>query len=197
MTDIRIVKTKRHLKQALVKMLEDTPFEKLTVAELCRRAETSRITFYTHYDDKYDLTEELFDDYVNEAARDYRRLQEENNTKRTALLGYYNMIDCILNLYSRNRRMFAALNAEKNPYLYSAFYQHIFRSVYDFITVHRKQMTPKYPQRQVAALICNGLWGVISECFTREDEVGKVRGDIISMFNDILRSGIFDMHGAV
>ena len=57
MTDIRIVKTKRHLKQALVKMLEDTPFEKLTVAELCRRAETSRITFYTHYDDKYDLTE--------------------------------------------------------------------------------------------------------------------------------------------
>lgn len=195
MADIRVVKTKRNLKQTLAKMLEEVPFEKVTVAELCRRAETSRITFYTHYEDKYDLTEELFGDYAEEAAQDYRRLQAENDPKRAALLGYYNMIDCILNLHSRHRALFDVLNSEKNPYLYSAFYQHIFRNVYDYITVHRKRMTPKYPQRQVAALICNGLCGVISECFAGEEEPSRVRGDIISMFNDILRSGIFDIRG--
>ena len=36
------------------------PFEKITVTELCRAADVSRITFYTYYDDKYALADRLF-----------------------------------------------------------------------------------------------------------------------------------------
>lgn len=193
MEDKRVIKTKRNLKRTMIEMICDMPFEKITVSELCRLGETSRITFYTHYDDKYDLAEEIFGDYVKEAVTDYYRLQERNNPNRLALFGYYNMLDCILNLYSRNRRIFAMISSERNPYLYSAFYQHIFRNVYDYIIRHSTQMRPKYPSRQMAALICNGLWGVITECCTREGDFESVRGDIMSMFNDILQSGIFSI----
>lgn len=193
MQDKRVTKTKRNLKKTMIGMLGDMPFEKITVSELCRIGETSRITFYTHYDDKYDLIEEIFDDYVKEAVDDYYHLQEQNNPNRLALFGYYNMLDCILNLYSRNRTIFAMISSERNPYLYSAFYQHIFRSVYDYITRHSKQMRPKYPPRQMAALICNGLWGVITECCTHEGDFEAVRGDIMAMFNDILQSDIFSI----
>lgn len=193
MEDKRVIKTKRNLKKTMIEMLGHIPFEKISVSELCRIGETSRITFYTHYDDKYDLAEDIFSDYVKEAVADYYRLQEQNNPNRLALFGYYNMLDCILNLYSRNRKLFAMISSERNPYLYSAFYQHIFRSVYDYIIRHSAQMSPKYPPRQMAALICNGLWGVITECCTREGDFEAVRGNIMSMFNDILQSDIFNI----
>ena len=48
--DKRILKTKRNLKQTLLSMMDEKPFEKIGVTELCNRAETSRITFYTYYD---------------------------------------------------------------------------------------------------------------------------------------------------
>ena len=193
MEDKRVIKTKRNLKKTMLNMLCKMPFEKISVSELCRLGETSRITFYTHYDDKYDLIEEIFSDYVKEAVADYYHLQEQNNPNRLALFGYYNMLDCILNLYSRNRTIFAMISSERNTYLYSAFYQHIFRNVYDYIIRHNAQMRPKYPPRQMAALICNGLWGVITECCTREGDFESVRGNIMSMFNDILQSDIFSI----
>ena len=66
MEDKRVIKTKRNLKRTMIEMICDMPFEKITVSELCRLGETSRITFYTHYDDKYDLAEEIFGDYVKD-----------------------------------------------------------------------------------------------------------------------------------
>lgn len=58
----------------MIGMLAEILFEKITVAELCRRGETSRITFYAHYSDKYELADELFSDYIQEAWADYHVL---------------------------------------------------------------------------------------------------------------------------
>ena len=45
-------------------MLQDMPFERISVTELCTRADTSRITFYTHYSDKYALVDDIFMDMI-------------------------------------------------------------------------------------------------------------------------------------
>ena len=57
--DKRIKKTKKILKQTLIDLLENKTFDQITVKELCDKSETSRITFYTHYSDKYDLVEDI------------------------------------------------------------------------------------------------------------------------------------------
>lgn len=49
MADKRITKTKRNIKNTVIKLLSNTQFEKITVSELCRIGEISRITFYTYY----------------------------------------------------------------------------------------------------------------------------------------------------
>ena len=53
MEDKRILKTKRSLKKAMTEMLDREDFEHISITELCGRAEVSRITFYSHYSDKY------------------------------------------------------------------------------------------------------------------------------------------------
>ena len=47
MEDKRILKTKRSLKKAMTEMLDKEDFEHISITELCRRAEVSRITFYS------------------------------------------------------------------------------------------------------------------------------------------------------
>ena len=77
--DKRVIRTKRTIKETLVKLLQKTQFEHITVKTICDEACTSRITFYNYYSDKYALVEEMFEDYMNEALADYYALQKENN----------------------------------------------------------------------------------------------------------------------
>ena len=86
--DKRVVKTKRTIKRTLVELLATMPFEKITVTELCRAADVSRITFYTYYDDKYALADELFRDDMAKAEERYRALQAENNPRKIPTNSY-------------------------------------------------------------------------------------------------------------
>ena len=49
MEDKRITKTKRALKSALLELLTTQAFDVISITELCKIANVSRITFYTHY----------------------------------------------------------------------------------------------------------------------------------------------------
>ncbi len=85
--DKRVAKTKRNLKETMIELLQEMPFEKITVTELCRRGETSRITFYTYYEDKYALVNEMFADYIQEADQNYHDLQARNNPGGDGFIG--------------------------------------------------------------------------------------------------------------
>lgn len=53
--DLRIKKTNRALSTAMSALLEHRNFVHLTVNDLCNEALISRSSFYTHFNDKYDL----------------------------------------------------------------------------------------------------------------------------------------------
>jgi len=59
--DLRITKTKRDLRVALIYLLKDLPFEKVTIGDVCEKAMVNRMTFYKHFKDKYDLLEQTID----------------------------------------------------------------------------------------------------------------------------------------
>ena len=50
------------MKDALLELLEEQPFEKITVAALCRQAEITRATFYLHFQDINEVLDELLDE---------------------------------------------------------------------------------------------------------------------------------------
>lgn len=64
--DLREKKTKRSIKKAFLEIREKKPLEKITVKELSELAEISKATFYLHYKDIYDLSEELSYEVINE-----------------------------------------------------------------------------------------------------------------------------------
>lgn len=64
--DLREKKTKRSITNAFLELRSKKPLEKITVKELCERAEISKATFYLHYRDMYDLSEVLQKNVVKE-----------------------------------------------------------------------------------------------------------------------------------
>jgi len=59
--NVRVRRTRALLRAALVELIEDRGFDRITVGELCARAMVSRAAFYRNYRDKYDLVEQIFD----------------------------------------------------------------------------------------------------------------------------------------
>ncbi|GAA5038009.1 hypothetical protein GCM10023317_93250 [Actinopolymorpha pittospori] len=58
----RVRRTRTLLRQALVELIEEHGFERLTVGQITERAMVSRAAFYRNYRDKYQLVEQIFDD---------------------------------------------------------------------------------------------------------------------------------------
>ena len=58
-TDLRVIKTKRNIKQAFIEMLCEMDYEQITVQALTERAMINRKTFYSHYQNLDELLHEL------------------------------------------------------------------------------------------------------------------------------------------
>ena len=53
--------TKQALSAALKELMEEQPFEKISVSDICQRCHMNRKSFYYHFRDKYDLANWIFD----------------------------------------------------------------------------------------------------------------------------------------
>ena len=63
--DLRIEKTKKSIINSFLEIRSKKELEKITVKELCEKAQINKSTFYSHYHDIYDLSEHLETEVVN------------------------------------------------------------------------------------------------------------------------------------
>lgn len=163
MEDKRIKKTKKNLKSTLIAMLNQMSFEQITITELCRQSDTSRITFYKHYNDKYALADEIFQDYLKAGIEIYEQRQQQNNHRNDIVTGYCNMLDSIFEVYYGNYDFFRHTNPEENPHLAFSFY----KLVLDTVEMHtdriRRNLKLRYTPKQIAGFLCYGILGFINE----------------------------------
>lgn len=58
--NLRVRRTQKLLREALVELIEERGFDALTIGEITERALVSRAAFYRNYQDKYDLVDQIF-----------------------------------------------------------------------------------------------------------------------------------------
>jgi len=64
--DRRVQYTKQVLKETFFELLKEKPVSKISVTDLCEKANINRGTFYTHYLDIYDLYDKLCSEILQE-----------------------------------------------------------------------------------------------------------------------------------
>jgi AcrR family transcriptional regulator len=60
--NLRVRRTQKLLREALIGLIEERGFDTLTVGEITAGAMVSRAAFYRNYRDKYDLVEQIFEE---------------------------------------------------------------------------------------------------------------------------------------
>lgn len=104
-------KTRRTIKKVFAEMLsEKRELGKISVSELCQRAEISRGTFYSHYDDIYGVAEEYENELID-AFFDNARLCE------TRSIGHF--IDSFFEFIRQNDENYRLL-CRSNDLLFAA-----------------------------------------------------------------------------
>lgn len=71
--------TKRALAAALRELMEEMPFDKIQIAQICERCDMNRKSFYYHFKDKYDLVNWIFDTEFISFSRDIANCLPSDN----------------------------------------------------------------------------------------------------------------------
>ena len=188
MEDRRIQKTKQHLETTLLHMLEEKPFEKINVTEICQKAGISRITLYAHYADKYELADELFEQYVIMAKAMFVIREKTDNQEGDSLKSYCNILDVILDILSQNQSFFSIIATDRNPYLSLRLYDTVLKTIEERTILESHRHTLRYSPSQITGFLCYGLAGFLSESIKEKRDGDTIRTECRQLLKDILRS---------
>ncbi len=64
-TDLRVVKTRKNIQDAFIRLLQQKSFERITIQNILDEALINRSTFYKHYQDKYELADTMIEELLN------------------------------------------------------------------------------------------------------------------------------------
>lgn len=91
-SDLRVIKTKKLLYNTLLELMKTKSFEEIKVSDICSKALINRSTFYSHYEDKY----ELLVDLINNLKEEFSQQLNKNNNNLNTREYYLKMISLFL-----------------------------------------------------------------------------------------------------
>ena len=117
--DLRVIKTKNALFNALIELMKDKTFEEIKVSDICNKALINRSTFYAHFDDKYDLLSKCINDLKESLTN---KLQD--NKKVVSTKEYYlEMIKLFLDFIDEKKEQYLAIaKSNRNSILFDIIY---------------------------------------------------------------------------
>ncbi|MGN0516881.1 TetR/AcrR family transcriptional regulator [Eubacterium sp.] len=145
--------SKMLLKNALMDVLKEKgSVNKVSVREICERAELNRSTFYTHYSQPKDLLIELEDEILQSTKEHLEKIGAEND------LGAHKYISSFLKYIKDNDKQFRTLLIDSaDPDFRSRFMQ---QTIVQFVENLDISFSPEIEQ-YIYSYILNGSTGIL------------------------------------
>lgn len=103
--DLRIIKTKKALFNSLLELMKIKPFEEIKISDICQNALINRSTFYSHFEDKYELLVALLDSQKQILISNLRKNEQDVNTKEY----FMEMLKIIIDHVDENRNVYSSI----------------------------------------------------------------------------------------
>ncbi len=104
-SDVRVVKTKRKVYEAMLLLMKDKTFEEIRVSDICEKAGINRSTFYAHFDDKYVLLDRLIKELREKLEEELKKGRSYGNLKEY----YMELMRVLLEHFEREREVYASV----------------------------------------------------------------------------------------
>lgn len=193
MTDKRIIKTKQILKSTLIEMMKIQPFEKVKVKELCEKANTSKLTFYTHYDDKYALLQDIAKDMEQEVMDYYQKLQIDTDAGNDWVKHNQNLFRAIIHIQQKYTDIFRTAGKEENYFFFYFFYEVLLNALDNDNQLLFDNTQTYYPKRAICAFLITGMFGYIYQSRNNNVPDMDIYNQLFSLTTDLSKSNVF--HG--
>jgi len=136
--DLRVIKTKIALYNALIDLMKDRTFEEIKVSDICNKALVNRSTFYAHYEDKY----ELLTDYINSLKIELTKELEKNTSIKSTKEYYIEMMKLFLNHIEEKKDSYLAIAINnRNSILTDILYDYIDHDIVSRLTEYNASNT--------------------------------------------------------
>lgn len=193
-TDLRVVKTKKALQNAFVETLSKKPFTKITVDEVCKKANVNRMTFYNHYQDKYDLLndiinavkEHLIDSFMTNTGGE---INEENVIK-------YLMNKCerTIDICLKYKNFIFMLAAESDNSLAQYI---VYNSLEQGIINILEQMTSAFkfdnaPIQLLASFLTGGISSIVLNWIQHKEDYTK--DELVKVLKEFIEAAVLILH---
>lgn len=168
------------LKNAMMELLrEKGTVEKISIRELCERAELNRSTFYTHYNEPKELLEEIENELIDSAKEHLKKIGEGDS------VGAHRYILSFLEYIKTNGKIFRTLLVDcVEPGFRTKFMQ---QSVIQFME-NIDLTVDKRTEQYVYSYVINGSTGVIIQWIRSDFSIGE--GELMDMLFQINQNAI-------
>ena len=156
-----INQTKQLLKDNLIDLLEKKNLERITIKELCEKADINRTTYYKYYLDQYDQLEKIEDEIFVDMGN-YIENNSIHNSKENEII-----IENILEYIENNQRTFKILLEKADINFQNKMLSFIGKKIFD------KEEYSTMNEEIVYIYTAVGSFGVVSEWIKGNLKISK------------------------
>lgn len=191
--DMRTRRTKKALKKAITKLMLNEAIETISVTDICIEADINRVTFYTHYQDKYELLHELLHDIAELIDRENQIFYHQNKTG-DILKDYTNMIShSIYKICFQNKLLIKSLNNHENSVFLKMVEDIIVKEGLKTINSINDMVNYKFPNNFIIQFLLGGFSKLIFDYALVEKDLSEKEffEYFDKLFYSLLKSEIF------
>lgn len=151
------------IRNALVTLLSENEFSKISVTDICKEAGLSRVTFYLWYDSKDKLLNDYFQDIVNEGVSYYQQLRESYRSY-SVQADFHSLLETIFYLANRYHEFAAHLfskTGQEDQVLYVRFNSLVMKQVKELTREHSDKIKKPLTMAETATFLASGLNSMI------------------------------------
>lgn len=157
--DLRVTKTKKSLRNAILDLSAEKSIEKVSVIDICDTALVNRMTFYKYYQDKFELFHDAIQYSKQEILADVQMV--DDNTREGALANAKSVLDSIYRYYMEHRKMISGITKFSGPVLSAAIAETGMAALTKAFELKEGNLSSKYPADLIASCVYGGFIGLI------------------------------------
>ncbi|WP_088070205.1 TetR/AcrR family transcriptional regulator [Gottfriedia luciferensis] len=118
--DPRVIRTRQLLQDALITLLADNDFESISVQDITKKANVNRATFYSHYEDKYQMIRQIVGQKLIDLDNSIKNVDytmydgEPDSLDKIALQSYFHLFEHI----EKNSYFYKVLLRKQGPNIF-------------------------------------------------------------------------------
>ncbi|MBQ9715839.1 MAG: TetR/AcrR family transcriptional regulator [Clostridia bacterium] len=191
--DLRITKTKRDLRYAIVELLKTNQFEKITVGDICDKAMVNRMTFYKHFNDKYDLLEHTINFLVQDLLIKASEITKPNDNYDEFVNFCVVLSKMIIKESIAQKDEFKALYMSDSGIVYDIITKTIRKYIEMLVVGLAKIRKPKYSIKTITEFLSGGIIHLL--CYwmlhLNDSDTKQFSDECTRFAQELFKSGMF------